>query len=216
MKYPFLMVEHAIDLQDPSRSFPHDGILGLSPDVDGDDYITLGVPMPVHMKRKKRINRAVVAVDMKKGDDQTSTLELGKISYDKFRYKGEDENHLGWVTVPTNTTRFSWRTEMKNIFYNRTSFNDTKFEEKSIDDGFQNNATFDSFYGGIHLPIDEWVPLFQMETLNLKGKGVELKCSRTTYSCYFDGLCKPELFANFGFNFVDNRAYILQPKDYLI
>ena len=69
MKYPFLMVESVIDLQDPTRKFPYDGILGLSPDVDGDNYLTLGVPMPVHMKRKKRINRAVVSIDMKKDDE---------------------------------------------------------------------------------------------------------------------------------------------------
>jgi hypothetical protein len=45
--------------------------------------------MPVHMKKKKRINRAIVAIDMKKGDTETSTFELGKISTDKFRYKSE-------------------------------------------------------------------------------------------------------------------------------
>lgn len=215
LKYPFMMVESVIDLNDPSRKFPHDGILGLSPDVDGDDYLTLGVPMPVHMKKKKRINRAVVSIDMKKGDE-ASTLELGKISHDKFRYKAEDESQLGWVKVATNTTRFAWRSEMKNIFYNRTSFADTKFEDKSIDDGFQNNATFDSFYGGIHIPIDEWVPLFQMETQILKSKGIDLKCSKSSYQCFYDGLCKPELFSSFGFNFVDDRAYLLKPADYLI
>jgi len=152
MNYPFFLIESVIDLQNPQRMFPHDGILGLSPDIKGDDYLTLGEPMPVHMKKKKRINRAIVAIDMKKGDDQTSTFELGKISTDKFRFRGEQESELGWVSVKTNTTRFSWRSEMKNIFYNRTSFNDTKFEDKSIDDGFQNMAVFDSFYGGIHLP----------------------------------------------------------------
>ena len=92
MKYPFFLIEGVADLQDPTRLFPHDGILGLSPDVDGDDYLTLGVPMPVHMKKKKRINRAIVAIDMKKGDDQTSTFELGKISTDKFRFKNEQES----------------------------------------------------------------------------------------------------------------------------
>ncbi len=172
--------------------------------------------MPVHMKKKKRINKAIVAIDMKKGDTETSTFELGKLSTDKFRYKGEQEKDLGWVSVKTNTTRFSWRSEMKNIFYNRTSFNDTKFEDKSIDDGFQNMAVFDSFYGGIHLPVTEWKPLMKMETQALTAKGIDLKCNQKTYSCYYEGICQPDKFSSFGFNFVGERAYILQPKDYLI
>ena len=216
MKYPFFLIEHVTDLINPQRMFPHDGILGLSPDVDGDDYLTLGVPMPVHMKRKKRINRAIVALDMKKGDGQTSTFELGKISTDKFRYKNEQESDLGWISVKTNTTRFSWRSEMKNIFYNRTSFNDTKFEDKSIDDGFQNMAVFDSFYGGIHLPQTEWKPLMSMEKAALKAKGIDLICNQKSFSCYYEGQCQPDKFSSFGFNFVGDRAYILQPKDYLI
>jgi len=56
-----------------------------------------------------------------------------------------------------------------------------------------------------------------METKALKEKhNIDLKCSRTTYSCFYDGDCKSEYFANFGFNFVGDRAYIIQPKDYLI
>ena len=37
-----------------------------------------------------------------------------------------------------------------------------------------------------------------------------------SYSCYFEGECQPDKFSSFGFNFVGDRAYILQPKDYLI
>lgn len=211
MKYPFFMIEAAQDLISPQNQFPHDGILGLSPDVDGDDYLTLGVPMPVHMKKKRRINKAIVAIDMKKFDNQTSTFELGKYSTGKFRFKTEKDSELGWISVKTNTTSFSWRTEMKNIFYNRSSFNDTKFEDKSIDDGFQNMAVFDSFYGGIHMPVSEWKPLFQMETNSLSAKGIDLICNYKSYSCYYEGQCKPELFSSFGFNFVGDRAYILKP-----
>jgi hypothetical protein len=69
MNYPFFLIESVIDLQNPQRMFPHDGILGLSPDIKGDDYLTLGEPMPMHMKKKKKIARAIVAIDMKKGDD---------------------------------------------------------------------------------------------------------------------------------------------------
>ena len=216
MKYPFFMIEAAQDLISPQRTFPHDGILGLSPDVDGDDYLTLGVPMPVHMRKKRRINKAIVAIDMKKDDNKASTFELGKLSASKFRYRAEKESELGWIKVNTSTTRFSWRTEMKNIFYNRSSFNDTKFEDKSIDDGFQNMAVFDSFYGGVHIPVTEWKPLFLMETNALLGKGVDLICNFKTYSCYHEGKCQPDLFSSFGFNFVGERAYILKPRDYLI
>ena len=128
MRYPFFMIEAAHDLENPERTFPHDGILGLSPDVSGDDYLTLGRPMPLHMKAKKRIKHAIVSIDMKKFDNKTSTFELGKYSVSKFRFKGEKESELGWIKINTNTTQFSWRTEMRNIFYNRSSFEDLKFE----------------------------------------------------------------------------------------
>jgi hypothetical protein len=39
--------------------------LGLSPDVRGDDYLTLGVPMPVSLFNKSRIGSPVISLDMK-------------------------------------------------------------------------------------------------------------------------------------------------------
>jgi hypothetical protein len=65
------MIDNANDLQDNTRKFPHEGILGLSPDVKGDDYLTLGVPMPVHLKKKGRIESAIIALDMKKTGKST-------------------------------------------------------------------------------------------------------------------------------------------------
>ena len=69
----------------------------------------------------------------------------------KFRNKTETEATLRWTSVPVKTNRYAWLAEMKNIFYN----------DKSIDDGFRNMAVFDSFYGGLHLPISEWTPTFE-------------------------------------------------------
>lgn len=71
LNYPFFMIDNANDLQDNTRKFPHEGILGLSPDVNGTDYLTLGVPMPVHLLKKKRIERALIALDMKKKGTST-------------------------------------------------------------------------------------------------------------------------------------------------
>jgi hypothetical protein len=147
--------------------------------------------MPMHMKAKRRIKRAIVAIDMKKFDNKTSTFELGKFSTSKFRNKGEKESELGWIKINTNTTQYSWRTEMRNIFYNRSSFSDIKFEQKSIDDGFKNMAVFDSFFGGVHIPVTEWKPLYKLETETLLAKGIELICNYKTYSCYYEGRCQP-------------------------
>lgn len=65
LSYPFFMIDNSQDLQDNTRKFPHEGILGLSPDVRGDDYLTLGVPMPVSLFNKSRIASPVISLDMK-------------------------------------------------------------------------------------------------------------------------------------------------------
>lgn len=59
------MIDNAQDLQDTTRKFPHEGILGLSPDVRGDDYLTLGVPMPVSLFNRRVIGAPIVSLDMK-------------------------------------------------------------------------------------------------------------------------------------------------------
>jgi len=125
--------------------------------------------------------------------------------------------NLGWLDVDLNTERFSWRREMRNIFYNRSSFDNTKFEDKSIDDGFKNLAVFDSFTGGVHLPVTEWNPLMRMLAKDHKEKfNVNLKCDNTTkFRCWHEGNCKNEMWATFGFNFIGDRAYVLKPEDYL-
>lgn len=71
LSYPFFMVDNAQDLQDNTRKFPHEGILGLSPDVRGDDYLTLGVPMPVHLANKSRIGAPIISLDMKMSGKST-------------------------------------------------------------------------------------------------------------------------------------------------
>ncbi len=50
-------------------------------------------------------------------------------------------------------------------------------------------AVFDSFFGGVHIPVDEWKPLYMMETETLLAKGIELICNYKTYSCYYEGRC---------------------------
>lgn len=152
--FPFFIIESVNDRNNP---FPYQGILGLSPDVDGDDVLTLGVPLPIHLKNKGRINRAIVGIDMQKDPNVQSSLTIGKFDTTKFRNKTEREQDLVWFQVPRNTTRFAWRREMKNVFYNRESF----------DDGYVNMATFDSFFGGIFLPLTEWRPLFETIQRNL-------------------------------------------------
>lgn len=91
------MIDNAEDLQDHTRKFPHEGILGLSPDVQGDDFLTLGVPMPLHLFNKKRIGQPMVGLDMRLNGK--STIQIGKIDPGRFRNKLENQNDLGWVNI---------------------------------------------------------------------------------------------------------------------
>lgn len=141
MKFPFLTIESCFDMTRIGKLFPYDGILGLSPDVHGDNYLTLGVPLPIHLKNINKIEKAIVGVNMYK-NSANATIEFGKIDPGKLRNKTETINDLYWLSVPTNTVQFAWRREMRNVFYNGVSF----------DDGNINDAVFDSFYGGIYLP----------------------------------------------------------------
>jgi len=62
-----------------SRKFPFDGILGLSPDVSvNGSYLTMGKPMPVFLKDKKRIADPIVALDMRKGEEGGSSIQIGR------------------------------------------------------------------------------------------------------------------------------------------
>lgn len=82
---------------------------------------------------------------MHKDPTQASTITIGKVDVTKFRNASEKYEDLKWFYVVTNETsnfRFAWSHEIKNIFY----------DEKSFDDGYKNFGTFDSFYGGIHIP----------------------------------------------------------------
>jgi hypothetical protein len=98
---------------------------------------------------------------------------------------------------------------MKNIFYNGSS----------IDDGFKNMAVFDSFYGGVHLPLSEWKPTFEaiQRKFAAERKGY-LECDmNTNYNCSWRGRCDAYRrdWRPFDFNFVDDRAYEVMPSAYL-
>lgn len=173
--YPFFMIDNAMDLQDGERKFPHEGILGLSPDVDKNDYLTLGVPMPVHLFKRKRIERALIALDMKKTGQ--STIQIGKYDKGRFRYIEEQIKDLAWVKV-NNTDDLKWRALMSNVYYNRSEFAGIYIDDKTVvDDGFKNIAVFDSFYPGIQLPVLEWTRLYQFEQAQLLKKNITLKCN---------------------------------------
>ena len=76
--FPFFIIEGVADGNHKSGViFPYDGILGLSPDVDGDTLLTLGVPIPLHLKNTNKINKAIAAIDMYSDPNVQSTLVLG-------------------------------------------------------------------------------------------------------------------------------------------
>lgn len=138
-----------------------------------------------------------------------SSFTLGKIDVTKFRNKTETEATLRWTSVPTKTNRYAWTAEMKNIFYN----------DKSVDDGFRNTAVFDSFYGGVHLPLSEWTPTIESikRDLNSQRKNY-LECDmNVTYNCTWRGKCSTYKadWKKFSFNFIDDRAYEVSPDAYL-
>jgi hypothetical protein len=124
---------------------------------------------------------------------------------------------LAWVSV-NDTNQLKWKAKMENVYYNRSEFAGIIIDDGSkVDDGFKNLAVFDSFYPGINLPVIEWQRLYQREQKLLAEKGINLKCNfQSSYTCFFEGKCQPQHFATFAFNFVSDRAYIVQPKDYLI
>jgi len=125
--FPFMLVNSC------NASFPYQGILGLSPNVDDGDIITLGVPIPIHLKNSGKITNAIVSLDMWQDTSKESFMTLG--GYDVTRFRNKTDTNLIWFTIPTNTHRFAWTREVKNIYYG----------EQSFDDGYFNTGTFDSF-----------------------------------------------------------------------
>lgn len=207
--FPFFIINEVDTIATKGERFPYEGVLGLSPDVSGDDYLTLGVPLPIHLKQKGSIKTAIVGIDMHQNTKEQSSLTIGKIDTSKFRNKGETELTLKWFEVPKTSTRFAWRREMRNVFYNGASF----------DDGEINDAVFDSFYGGLLLPLTEWKPLFDQIQANLTKQGKKyLICDDKKYSCHYQGECKyhSDDWESFHFNFIDDRAYSVTPSSYLI
>ena len=63
--FPFFIIESVANGNGQSGIiFPYDGIMGLSPDVDGDTLISLGVPIPLHLKNTNKIASGIAAIDM--------------------------------------------------------------------------------------------------------------------------------------------------------
>lgn len=63
-------------------SFPFQGILGLSPNINGDAYTTLGIPIPLYMKNEGDIANAFVGISMNKSGD--SSFTIGAFDETKF------------------------------------------------------------------------------------------------------------------------------------
>ena len=180
--FPFFIINSVQKKKNSSKLFPFDGVLGLSPDISGgDNYFTLGQPIPLYLKSVNKIKQAIVGIDMHKDSTQQSSLTLGSIDTTLFRNKSEKYEDLKWFTVPSNTGNFSWRHEVKNVFY----------AGKSFDDGFVNTGIFDSFYGGIYLPRAEWQNTFKEIQANMTRDGKNfLQCDMTNMTCFYQGECK--------------------------
>jgi hypothetical protein len=139
------------------------------------------------------------------------------MDHGRFRNKLEEIKDLAWVNL-NDTNQQKWKALMHNVYYNRSEFAGIVVDDgNTVDDGFKNLAVFDSFYPGINLPVIEWKRLYEQEVKLLAAKGINLKCNfQSSYTCFYEGPCQPQQFAAFGFNFVGDRVYIIQPKDYLI
>jgi Eukaryotic aspartyl protease len=194
-------------INNANSTFPYQGILGLSPNVDDGDYLTLGSPIPLHLKKTGKIQNAMVALDMYQDTTIQSTIMFG--GYDESKYRNKTDKSLQWFNVPVNTNRFAWTREVKNVFYNGVSY----------DDGYVNTGTFDSFYGGLHLPQAEWKKTFSQIQANLTAAGLNyLQCDNTLMQCSFNGRCSDNQkdWHNFDFNFEGDRSYIVTPQNYML
>jgi hypothetical protein len=190
-----------------NSTFPYQGILGLSPNVDDGDILTFGVPIPLHLKNSGKITSALVSLDMWQDTSKDSFIVFG--GYDTTRFRNKSDSQLQWFSVPTNTNRFAWTREVKNIYYG----------QKSFDDGFFNTGTFDSFQGGLHLPVAEWNKIFGEIQVNLTMAGKSyLQCNASTMMCQFAGTCSANIadWKPLDLNFERDRSYIVTPENYLI
>ena len=89
--FPFFIIETVGDSRGMqlTTNFPYDGVLGLSPNVDGNSLISLGVPIPVLLKNNGKITNAIVGIDMNRDVTVPSSITLGVIDQTKFRNKTE-------------------------------------------------------------------------------------------------------------------------------
>lgn len=70
-----------------NATFPYQGILGLSPNVDDGDILTLGVPIPLHLKNSGKIQHATVSLDMWQDTSKESFITFGGYDTSRFRNK---------------------------------------------------------------------------------------------------------------------------------
>ena len=129
--------------------------------------------------------------------------------YDVTRFRNKTDQNLIWFTVPTNTERFAWTREVKNIYY----------DSQSYDDGYVNTGTFDSFQGGLHLPVVEWNKIFTAIQANLTAAGkTYLQCNTTSMQCMYAGVCSANSadWKPLDLNFEGDRSYVVTPDNYLI
>lgn len=74
--FPFFLITDVSSKN--GQPFPFDGILGLSPNVNGDQYSTLGMALPLYMEQVGKISKALVGINMF-NDGTQSTLTIGNL-----------------------------------------------------------------------------------------------------------------------------------------
>lgn len=74
--FPFFLITDVSSKN--GQPFPFDGILGLSPNVNGDQYSTLGMALPLYMEQAGKISKALVGINMF-NDGTQSTLTIGSL-----------------------------------------------------------------------------------------------------------------------------------------
>lgn len=136
----------------------------MSPHVEGDTVLSLGEPLALHLKNTDRIDEAIVSIDLQRDPSIKSTIAFGFVDEAKFPNKREPHREdLAWMDIQTTgQLKFSWSRLMHNVFYNGSKIDSANTSAV---------ANFDSFFSGVHLPIDVWVSLMRSIQSNLTSPG---------------------------------------------
>lgn len=190
-----------VDFYDENSTFkfPFDGVLGLSPAQhlsNASDSLPSGSkPLLQALKEQGLISNATLSVSM---SADSSSLTFG--GYKESDLKNST-NAIRWFPAVGD----SWQVEINNILYSTVS----------IDDGQHNFAFFDSFYGGIHIPLEEFLLLARQ----LQRTHNEIFCNTKADNsrCWFDGMCSAyrDTYANISFLINGNQAFVISPAVYL-